>query len=97
MEDSINKKADTDFDRRIFFKTGLTLAGGSLFVSATGVQNVMGQDSDGMFSKKNVQNTSNSALSGRRKLGTLEVSSIDPGVQNMTRTYQTTIPLSFLT
>jgi aryl-alcohol dehydrogenase-like predicted oxidoreductase len=29
---------------------------------------------------------------GRRKLGTLEVSSVGLGVQNMTRTYQTTIP-----
>jgi aryl-alcohol dehydrogenase-like predicted oxidoreductase len=29
---------------------------------------------------------------GRRRLGTLEVSSIGLGVQNMTRTYQTTVP-----
>ena len=29
---------------------------------------------------------------GQRKLGTLEVSSVGLGVQNMTRTYQTTIP-----
>ena len=37
--------------------------------------------------------TSDSApLSGRRKLGTLEVSSVGLGVQNMARTYQTTIP-----
>jgi len=31
-------------------------------------------------------------LAGRRKLGSLEVSSIGLGVQNMSRTYQTTIP-----
>lgn len=31
-------------------------------------------------------------LSGRRKLGSLEVSAIGLGVQNMSRTYQTTIP-----
>jgi aryl-alcohol dehydrogenase-like predicted oxidoreductase len=31
-------------------------------------------------------------LSGRRKLGKLEVSSVGLGVQNMSRTYQTTIP-----
>ena len=31
-------------------------------------------------------------VSGRRKLGTLEVSSVGLGVQNMSRTYQTTIP-----
>ena len=29
---------------------------------------------------------------GRRRLGTLEVSSVGLGVQNMSRTYQTTIP-----
>ena len=32
------------------------------------------------------------ALNGRRKLGALEVSSIGLGVQNMSRTYQTTVP-----
>ena len=32
------------------------------------------------------------SLSGRRKLGSLEVSSVGLGVQNMSRTYQTTIP-----
>ncbi len=31
-------------------------------------------------------------VSGRRKLGSLEVSSVGIGVQNMSRTYQTTIP-----
>ncbi|MFK0687601.1 aldo/keto reductase [Mesorhizobium sp. IMUNJ 23033] len=35
---------------------------------------------------------STAALSGRRKLGWLEVSSLGIGVQNMSRTYQTTIP-----
>jgi hypothetical protein len=34
---------------------------------------------------------SQSAL-GRRRLGALEVSSVGLGVQNMTRTYQTTVP-----
>lgn len=33
-----------------------------------------------------------SAMIGRRKLGSLEVSSVGLGVQNMSRTYQTTIP-----
>ena len=32
------------------------------------------------------------SLAGRRKLGTLEVSSLGLGVQNMGRTYQTTVP-----
>lgn len=94
MEEIINKNADTNFNRRKFFKTGLTLAGGTLLVSATGVQNALGQNGEGTSSKKKVQSISNSALSGRRKLGgSLEVSSIGLGVQNMSRTYQTTIPL----
>jgi hypothetical protein len=32
------------------------------------------------------------AANGRRRLGSLEVSSVGLGVQNMSRTYQTTIP-----
>jgi aryl-alcohol dehydrogenase-like predicted oxidoreductase len=35
---------------------------------------------------------SSSKLSGRRKLGSLEVSSVGLGVQNMTRKYETTLP-----
>ena len=31
-------------------------------------------------------------MSGRRKLGALDVSSVGLGVQNMSRTYQTTVP-----
>ena len=31
-------------------------------------------------------------VSGRRKLGTLEVSSVGLGVQNMSRKYETTVP-----
>jgi aryl-alcohol dehydrogenase-like predicted oxidoreductase len=38
------------------------------------------------------QGTAPAMVSGRRRLGTLEVSSIGLGVQNMSRTYQTTIP-----
>lgn len=44
--------------------------------------------------KGGINNKNISALSNRRKLGkSLEVSSIGLGVQNMSRTYQTTIPL----
>lgn len=35
------------------------------------------------------------SIIGRRKLGSLEVSSVGLGVQNMSRTYQTTIPTRF--
>jgi aryl-alcohol dehydrogenase-like predicted oxidoreductase len=79
MENSINKTR-TNLNRRKFFKTGLTVAGGSLLATAG-------------FSQ-NTADASTGSFSARRKLGgKLEVSSIGLGVQNMTRTYQTTIPL----
>jgi aryl-alcohol dehydrogenase-like predicted oxidoreductase len=40
----------------------------------------------------NVPSSADVTLSARRKLGSLEVSSVGLGVQNMSRTYQTTIP-----
>jgi aryl-alcohol dehydrogenase-like predicted oxidoreductase len=71
--------------RTILKEAGLALAGSALlpFVS---------------FAKSTVDISSNKAnqqvpVPGKRKLGTsLEVSSVGLGVQNMTRTYQTTIP-----
>lgn len=79
-------------DRRNLFKTGLALAGGSLLSSATGAQTkqINGKTS---LPKKSSRNAGPINFPGRRKLGgTLEVSSIGLGVQNMARTYQTTIP-----
>lgn len=71
-------------DRRDLFKKGLTLATGSLVVSNAGAEILSKTDSD--------QNTSAKASPERRKLsGKLEVSSIGLGVQNMHRTYQTTV------
>ncbi|PAW95128.1 aldo/keto reductase [Mucilaginibacter sp. MD40] len=68
-------------NRRDVLKTGLTLAGSSLLAS-----NVNG---NALMPGTTAQN----AAPGRRKLGgKLEVSSIGIGVQNMPRTYQTTIP-----
>jgi aryl-alcohol dehydrogenase-like predicted oxidoreductase len=68
-------------NRRDLLKTGLTLAGSSLLAS-----NVSGNALTSRASGAN-------AASGRRMLGgKLEVSSIGLGVQNMWRTYQTTIP-----
>jgi hypothetical protein len=68
--------------RRNLLKSGLSLAGGALLVSkASGKTLTRG--------KHALTNT----LSGRRKLGgQLEVSSIALGLQNMSRTYETTIP-----
>ncbi|GAB2833566.1 aldo/keto reductase [Ferruginibacter profundus] len=72
-------------DRRKLFKTGLALAGGSMLVSTGAAHTQIENTTAGM--------PKTGGLPGRRKLGgTLEVSSIGLGVQNMPRTYQTTIP-----
>lgn len=73
-------------NRRKLFKTGLALAGGSVIASVASAQKTEQENNKGS------QNTLAETLSGRRKLGTLEVSSVGLGVQNMWRTYQTTIP-----
>lgn len=79
MENSIN--TNTGFNRRKLFKTGLALAGGSMLASLANAQ------------QQHIKNITTDTLKGRRKLGgTLQVSSVGLGVQNMTRTYQTTIP-----
>lgn len=71
-------------NRRNLLKTGLTIAGSSLLVSGGSAKNLMGD----------LATELSGASPGRRKLGgRLEVSSIGIGVQNMPRTYQTTIPL----
>jgi aryl-alcohol dehydrogenase-like predicted oxidoreductase len=81
MESSINKNEGTGFNRRKLFKTALALAGGSIVVSGTYAK------------RQDAHNPTAETLRGRRKLGgTLEVSSVGLGVQNMSRTYQTTIP-----
>ncbi len=71
-------------NRRNLLKTGFALAGGSLLASKTSAQKVIQETPR--------QNSLASAVRERRKLGNLEVSSIGLGVQNMSRTYQTTIP-----
>lgn len=78
------EKSQTGFNRRYLFKTGLVLAGGALLPAACKV----------VANSSAIQSaSSNSQVKGRRKLGgTLEVSSVGLGVQNMPRTYQTTIP-----
>jgi aryl-alcohol dehydrogenase-like predicted oxidoreductase len=73
------------FSRRDLFRTGLVLAGGALLPAACTTPR--GATGGG----PSAQNRS-TTVEGRRKLGALEVSSIGLGVQNMSRTYQTTIP-----
>lgn len=93
MENSDNEKVNQDLNRRNFFKTGAAIAGGSL-IAAIGVNKVMGQNDSGVLLNQKEQSNSQTSVLSRRKLGgRLEVSSIGLGVQNMSRTYQTTIPL----
>src|SRR5215207_458938 len=83
MDHSINNP-NSGVSRRNLLKTGLVLAGGAILPAACKVpaQSSSSQDS-----------SSKPQVTTRRKLGgTLEVSSIGLGVQNMSRTYQTTIP-----
>jgi aryl-alcohol dehydrogenase-like predicted oxidoreductase len=77
------KKSTTGFNRRDLFKTGLVLAGGAMLpagcktsVGATGTNTT----------------TTKTQVTTRRKLGTLEVSSVGLGVQNMPRKYTTEVP-----
>jgi aryl-alcohol dehydrogenase-like predicted oxidoreductase len=67
-------------NRRDILKTGLTLAGGTLLASNSSASALTPPD------------LAPNAKPGLRKLGKLEVSSIGLGVQNMPRTYETTIP-----
>jgi len=76
-------------NRRKLFKTGLALLGGSMLASVASANTSQRADKF----KMPKQNPSSHIFPGKRKLGgTLEVSSVGLGVQNMSRTYQTTIP-----
>ena len=80
--ESTGRSADRDINRRsLLSATGLvaaaTLAGGTTFSAAA---------------QQAAPTISGPSVEGRRKLGSLEVSSIGLGVQNMSRTYQTIVP-----
>lgn len=68
--------------RRHLLKSGLSVAGATVLASYAQAGSYFGGKSS----------TGQLTAPGRRKLGKLEVSSIGLGVQNMWRTYQTTIP-----
>ncbi len=73
--------ANLDVQKRNFFKASAAAASGVAVGSA------------GLLGNANAQAQARTGpLTSRRKLGPLEVSSIGLGVQNMARTYQTTIP-----
>lgn len=75
-------------NRRNLLKTaGLAMAGSALFLFDSFAQSTNSESN--LFENNNASQ----GLSGKRKLGNnLEVSSVGIGVQNMSRTYQTTIP-----
>ena len=78
MDNSQNIKSNMELNRRSLLKGAFALAGASLLPDLANAAQ---------------ENAATSANPGRRKLGgKLEVSSIGLGVQNMSRTYQTTIP-----
>ncbi|NMY14702.1 aldo/keto reductase [Pseudomonas sp. WS 5019] len=65
------------------------LIGAAALAVAPLIPGMTANASDSVVSAKPTKTTT---LVGRRKLGALEVSSVGLGVQNMSRTYQTTIP-----
>ena len=87
---NINNNSEA-FNRRKFLKSGAVLAGVAMM---PGISNAFAADTpDGNTIDNALSGNASSLLSpGKRKLGSLEVSSIGLGVQNMSRTYQTTIP-----
>ena len=70
-------------------RRGFLGAAGSLSAAAPLLGGAGGQASAQAIGNASIVAT---GASGRRKLGSLEVSSVGLGVQNMSRTYQTTIP-----
>ena len=78
-EPSLPQQTGFDTTRRRVLTAGLVVAGASVIAPSLAFA-----QSDAALSP--------AKISGRRKLGSLEVSSIGLGVQNMSRTYQTTIP-----
>ncbi|CAN7170749.1 aldo/keto reductase [Pararhizobium sp. LjRoot238] len=78
----MNTKRTLELNRR-----GLLLAAGTLAAAA----NVSGAHAQTADQQGGSADTAISEI-GRRKLGSLEVSSVGLGVQNMSRTYQQTVP-----
>ena len=79
----MTRESRSEMGRRGFLGAAGTVAAASI-LGGTGVQALEQLTGPG--------SNAPAAASGRRKLGRLEVSSVGLGVQNMSRTYQTTIP-----
>jgi aryl-alcohol dehydrogenase-like predicted oxidoreductase len=79
-----NNGANTaGMNRRRFFGAAASLGAASVLA---------GVGSQAYGQTTTPRNSAAAHVSGRRKLGALEVSSVGLGVQNMSRTYQTTVP-----
>jgi aryl-alcohol dehydrogenase-like predicted oxidoreductase len=86
-------KHSTDTTRRSFLKGAATLAAVPLVTGMAASQALAQSSSTSRAGGAGGANRTETAqVRGRRKLGSLEVSSIGLGVQNMHRTYQTTVP-----
>ena len=72
--------------RRDFLGLGMGVAAGSLLTGVTAGAQVGGPNPSAG------RGGTSPARDGRRRLGALEVSGVGLGVQNMSRTYQTTVP-----
>ena len=81
--------ATFDQQRRKFISTSMVVASGAAVVGSGLVGSVQAQTLAGSTSSGG---RASAQISARRKLGQLEISSIGLGVQNMHRTYQTTVP-----
>jgi aryl-alcohol dehydrogenase-like predicted oxidoreductase len=82
--DNSMEQSNAGLDRRSLLKTGLVLAGGAFLTGCGSVA--------ATAANSTTKNSKGSTVEGRRKLGTLEVSSVGIGVQNMSRKYTTEIP-----
>ena len=81
--------ATFDKQRRKFISTSMAVASGAVVAGSGFLGSAQAQTPAG---STNSTGPLSDQMSARRKLGHLEVSSIGLGVQNMARTYQTTIP-----
>jgi len=82
----------TSTHRRTLLKSVATLAAALPLMSAFSGSHASERHGAPNNRDGNTDRSGGSALTSRRKLGALEVSSVGLGVQNMSRTYQTTIP-----
>ena len=85
-------KAGFDEQRRKFIGTSMGVASGAAVAVASSGLIGCAQAQTQPGSANSGRLTAATQISARRKLGQLEVSSIGLGVQNMSRTYQTTVP-----